>query len=413
MKPAEAMGTFLRTWRSEWAGLSREQLAIAVSAQCGTRRRVTAPVVRHWEQGQPPASTAEFEALLTVMGRKSLSRPEVDDFRKSVLAALCDRQYTGLFEDDGFAYREDVDIAAWHMSQGPNHPRDLDVVTLVARIKDVEAALRGNTGCRASGSDLTRQQMALVYLRQGLAERVGAAGRPAQAAQEHTAAARLIQEFFGQRPPFPLSLFTELMQAVGNRGLASRSAAEVGRLLDLSEQAQAAGDSGACSLAFMAAVSLSAWFGTPQMRDALRRQAEPHLEAHRSWTWWPKAAEMACAPLFEGAVKDGLWDEAERVAPALESWQHETGTMFQSMWHACMGDFAAARGDYDEALHHYEHVIAHATLWDSRYREEDFVQRAERCEQALRSRRLRKAGSGKPSAQSRPKRSKRSPKGEQ
>lgn len=156
MKPAEAMGTFLKTWCGQWAGLTRGQLAIAVSAQCGKRKGVTSEIVRQWEQGQPPKSTAEFEALLTVMGRKGLSRPEVAHFRKSVLAAVCDRQYAGLFEDDSLAYREDVDQAAWRMRQLPDHPRDRNVVTLVACIKDLEAAVSGDTGYATDGSKRVR-----------------------------------------------------------------------------------------------------------------------------------------------------------------------------------------------------------------------------------------------------------------
>jgi hypothetical protein len=171
------------------------------------------------------------------------------------------------------------------------------------------------------------------------------------------------------------------MQVLRNRGLASRSAAEVPHLLAVSRRAEAAGDGVASSLAFMAALSLSTWFGTPEMRSALRGQASPHLEAQKSWTWWPKAAEMASAGLFEAAVKDGLWDEAERLAPGFESWQHEAN-IFGSMWHACMGDFAFARGDYSEALSHYEQVIAHARLWNNRPREALFVPRLEEAERA-------------------------------
>jgi hypothetical protein len=112
MKSAEAMGTFLRTWRSQWAGLSRGQLALAVSARSGKRRPVTAEVVRAWEQGQPPKSTAEFEALLTVMGRKGLTDIEVGQFRRAVFAACLDRHYPELFAAEDFAERPDVDEEA-------------------------------------------------------------------------------------------------------------------------------------------------------------------------------------------------------------------------------------------------------------------------------------------------------------
>jgi hypothetical protein len=215
----------------------------------------------------------------------------------------------------------------------------------------------------------------LICLRRALAWRVARAGRPGQAAAEHTSVARLLHERYGNRPPSPFWLFGELLSAPWYRALAGRSAGEVGRLLDISEQAQAAGDRLASSMALMNASSLSVWFGTPKMRSALRRQVSPHLEYFRPW---PGTWDGECAGLFEGAVKDGLWDEAERLAPSFESWQHETGVMRQSMWHACMGLFASARGDCNEALDHYEHVIAHARLWDWKDREQESVERAER-----------------------------------
>ena len=37
MNPTRMMGLYLRTWRRDWAGLSRAQLALAVVAGCGVR----------------------------------------------------------------------------------------------------------------------------------------------------------------------------------------------------------------------------------------------------------------------------------------------------------------------------------------------------------------------------------------
>ena len=100
MRPAQAMGTFLKVWRSEWAGLSRAQLAIAVSAWLTNGKRVKPGVVRWWEDGQPPGSTEELEALLQVMRTHGLTFPEVSQFRTAVFAACLDRQYPGLNCDD-------------------------------------------------------------------------------------------------------------------------------------------------------------------------------------------------------------------------------------------------------------------------------------------------------------------------
>ena len=80
MNPARAMGTFLRTWRSEWAGLSRAQLATAISALCPSGKRVTPFIIQEWEAGQPPKSTAELEGLCAVMLRNGLVEPEIADY---------------------------------------------------------------------------------------------------------------------------------------------------------------------------------------------------------------------------------------------------------------------------------------------------------------------------------------------
>lgn len=181
MKPAEAMGTFLRTWRSEWAGMSRAQLGIAVSAQCGKRRSVTEPVVRHWEEGQAPKSTTELEALMKVMRRNGLSQPEVDDFRKAVLGSVCDRQYPELFEEESFAHRKDVDEVAHGMWQATlGYPCSGNLVRLVASVQELEAAVDAGSGWGASRTQAQQQQVALGYARVMLARHHTQAGRRLQ-----------------------------------------------------------------------------------------------------------------------------------------------------------------------------------------------------------------------------------------
>ena len=89
MNPAQAMGTFLRTWRSEWARMSRAQLATAISALCRNGKRVTPFIIQEWEDGQPPKTTAELDGLCAVMARNGLCEPLVT-FCGDVLAVLAE-----------------------------------------------------------------------------------------------------------------------------------------------------------------------------------------------------------------------------------------------------------------------------------------------------------------------------------
>ena len=140
MNAAQAMGTFLRTWRAEWAGLSQTQLAMAVSARRPKAKPVTRDVVREWEQGQPPHSTAELEALLAVMQRHGITEWEADDFRQAVFAACSSRQYPELFPDESIAHREDVDeLAAAAVGS---------IVALVTRTYELQEAEIGRASCR-------------------------------------------------------------------------------------------------------------------------------------------------------------------------------------------------------------------------------------------------------------------------
>ncbi len=123
MGPTRAMGTFLRVWRSEWLGISREQLAALVRGVSPKARGVTRAVVRSWEAGQPPAGTGELEALLQTMRRHRLSQPGFDQSRLAIYAACLDRRYPEEFECAEFAERPDVDEAAldlyWSLSSAP------------------------------------------------------------------------------------------------------------------------------------------------------------------------------------------------------------------------------------------------------------------------------------------------------
>lgn len=109
MKPSQTMGLYLTTWRTEWARLSRAQLALLVSSQLQKPGRVTVPILRQWEAGQPPKELEELEALCQVMRRHGLLGSEVEHFRNAVFSACLDRHYEGLFADERLSPRAEVE----------------------------------------------------------------------------------------------------------------------------------------------------------------------------------------------------------------------------------------------------------------------------------------------------------------
>jgi len=158
MNPARAMGTFLRTWRAEWAHLSRAQLAVAVAARGKPRKKVTPDIIREWEDGQPPASTAELDALLQVMREHGLTNPEVGQFQTAVFAACLDRHYPDLYEGESLADRPDIDEiaeAVFREGQWPGRS-GTSAVHLVAAIHELREAVTaavpvGEAGTRTAG----------------------------------------------------------------------------------------------------------------------------------------------------------------------------------------------------------------------------------------------------------------------
>jgi hypothetical protein len=192
MNPSQAMGTFLRVWREEWAGLSREQVAIAVSARA-PRAKVTRYVVRKWEEGQPPHNTAELEALLAVMQRHGITRWEAEDFRQVVLASCASRQYPELFPDESIAYRDDVDEAARGLGGAEGN-----VVQLVACLKEVDVAVRGGQRSGVDWRQGRRQQAALGYLGAAIAGVHRRQARPALSGSAAASAADHLAAYFGR-----------------------------------------------------------------------------------------------------------------------------------------------------------------------------------------------------------------------
>lgn len=178
MGPSQAMGTFLRIWRSEWAGLSRAQLAIALHGVSSRAKGVTPRVIRRWEEGQPPGTVAELDALTEVMGRHGLVQWEVDDFRQAVFAACVDRQYPGMLATEDFAFRDDVEEVA--SQDGPWFDRS--IIDLVVCLESLERAVLIDPQQGIPRAHRRRQETALALLLRQLAIRHGNAERHGHAA---------------------------------------------------------------------------------------------------------------------------------------------------------------------------------------------------------------------------------------
>jgi hypothetical protein len=161
--PAQQMGTFLRVWRSEWAGLSRAQLANALHAVTPRAAGVTPHVIRRWEEGQPPGGTDELQALLLVMRRHELAQVEVDEFLHVVMAACVGRQYPGLLPEDDFSELADCDVLAETYYWRDVCQDQANVVSLVARQHELEQALLGPERPAAVGRRLRKQEAALAW----------------------------------------------------------------------------------------------------------------------------------------------------------------------------------------------------------------------------------------------------------
>ncbi len=196
MRAAQSMGLFLRTWRSEWAGLTRGQLALAVSRAAG--RNVAVPVIRAWEMGQAPGSTEELQALLEVMGRHGLSRPEVEQFRQAVFAACLDRHYEGLLGGESLADLPDLEEVTEALCAREDVQRGtLSLVTLTIGVEELRQARQADLLSTRGRRTGRARQAALVRMLDVLARRHGYSGRETVAARLFAEAADVAATDFG------------------------------------------------------------------------------------------------------------------------------------------------------------------------------------------------------------------------
>jgi len=399
MRPAHAMGTFLKVWRSEWAGLSRAQLAIGVSACVTNGRRVKPGVVQWWEEGQPPGTTEELEALLTVMQRHGLQPREALQFRRAVFAACVDRQYPEFFEGEDFGYQRDVDEAAHTLFERHWTPGGADLVQLVALADSVARAIRDTPSARAPAGQARRQAVALCYLRALIADAHDYGSRPEAAATAWAENREALQGHLGRGGlGWPLTpLYGRVREAYSRSYPGTESSYPKGfgspvwsvRLLELAEQAEEEGD---------LRVSVQAFFHALGGLDHYR-----HRDLPTALSQAPEYLAKAEAAAHAGVIRQahvelcitharlGHVEEAEKHLTATE-YMRSGSPLHQAMWYCNLGRLRLAQGDHSAAQDALELAQRAAQRAEEKANWEDlilgFLNRCEREELSARHRTL-------------------------
>jgi hypothetical protein len=345
VNPANAMGTFIRTWRAEWAGLSRAQLAIAVNGRLRGARRISGGTVQRWEEGQPPKSTEEFEALCALIQSCPLPERTPLDFRRAVFAACAARQYPDMLAGEPLAERADVEELARHSHQ---RPTEMDFVGLVASVAEMEDAVSDPAGAGLTGARLRRAEVALALLRATLAEALSLDIRwPwTYTASLFARNADFIADRFGLGGlGGSLSVLGQRIREAWCRGHHGRSVAWSERIVELSRAAAARGETGQAGCGYI--LGMHALGETQDGAYAtLALQARRHLEAVLEI----EPHERGCAEVPDivwAALAEGYDDEADAWLEAhlgyeIRGWRG-------SNWHGTRAWIAIGRSDYDEA----------------------------------------------------------------
>ncbi len=348
MNPSLTLGTFLRYWRSEWAGLSRAQLALGVDAQYRHgRKHVTQAVVRAWEKGQPPADTEELDALLAVMRRHGLTEPEVSSVRRAVFAACLDRHYPELFAAEEFALQPDVDEQAAQIhAHWPPPPVGSDPVEFIGKFTSVERAVGRDFEPAPAGSQRRRQQVAMAYLRQIMSPYCQTVVRYGLALQHDLRNERFVRDCFPHGGPASTMSAEHMRAAVlFNTALTMETTEPVAGMLSLSRALEARGNDYEAAGIFLSAFALFPAPGVGAARDALWPHVDRHLEA-------VDHAPGYLALVLPGAAADGRWAQAEAALQGIEGFQHGSQDQ-QTYWHGKMGEFFFCAGDLIRAEEHF------------------------------------------------------------
>ena len=403
MGPTKAMGTFLRVWRSEWAGLSRAQLAIAVSAQMANAKAVTSRAVRWWEEGNPPGSTEEFEGLCKVMRRNGLTHPEVEDFRKAVFAACLDRQYPELFPHADLAHRPDVnEVAHAIRAAAPT-----STVRVVAALKEVEAVVRDRRPRDAGRPQGRRQDVALAELFRAHADcHKNAWGREHVFVRAQQALSELLADRFGGWLSGDLNCHgSEFTIMVGKTQL-SESDSQFPAMLAYHRACEESGNTHWGAACFIVIVGLAYAYCDAELRQSLlARKSETFAVLRDGESCHVDMAHLQFARCALGA---GLLADAEWHLGQIPHFADmETGDTDCS-WHDVAGRLLLAQGRPGAGLGHFEQALAIARRRSTAGGIAALEALVEACEREITAARLRRGRS--PNAKSPAKKTKRKPK---
>lgn len=348
------MGTFIRTWRAEWAGLSRAQLAIAVNGNLSRPRRISGGTVQRWEEGQPPKSTEELEALCGVMRKHGLIPLELKQFRQAVFAACADRQFPELFPDDEWIHRDDVDVAAHAvLQQGSDFGSSASIVDLLASVEDLSRGLDSDQGPRPSAAQRQRQRAALFHLRTDLARTMGARGRSSYAARLCAQQVALLEAYPSDSPLF-CQRDLDLWRMYHELNMApARGPRSVQALLDLVEQsALIHGRVYAAGVFAMVLGQLG--HGTQEQRDYAWRTGPKHAAAALGQ---PFISAFLHWQLSDLALRTGHTAQAEPLLEPFQSWRESPDPEKRRLWAVRMAAWARVTEDYPAELGYLgEHV---------------------------------------------------------
>jgi len=357
MGPAQTMGTFLRVWRSEWAGLSRAQLAIALHALSPKTKGVTPRVIRRWEEGQAPATTEELEALLTVMRTHGLSAPEVKQFRTAVFAACLDRHYPEAFTGEDFAQRRDVDDAALSLYFTLCiRPWEQGVVQGVACLEALRAETADRLHPGASGPQRRRQEMALALLHSAFSGVHGHFGRYRLAADAAAVGRTIVDQRFNGRLTYWITADTLRAEQLQHTGYLTGSSAVVPELLKLYHRAVAEGDQRLLGRAIGLAVDCLPMTDQRDWPVVVRSLGDAHLASAKAIDG---AHGVAIAHLCQAgaALELGAWADVERHLRGFDHWHSDESMWCRLRWENYMGVFARKRGDWTEAIEHFGRTL--------------------------------------------------------
>lgn len=388
MNPARAMGTFLRVWRSEWASLSRAQLANALHGVSPKARGVTARVIRRWEEGQAPAELAELDGLCQVMCARGLTAAEVNQFRQTVFQACVDRQYPDLFDGDPIAERDDVNRVAatlWQQLWARAVPQ-IDLPRLVTALDGLQQAV-GMGGPR-SRKQSRRQQEALCRLRPVLARMHGHGGRFRMAADMEDANADDLATYFG---PSGLDAYGGALSVVGARQSAAHFRAHdlnchrsAWYLLALADEAQAMGNVRVSVLALFSGLHCLAELPEPEFPLSSMQARVRESLAQSGSTGFDEDAPVAHYHLFCALVEEGRPEEAEHH---LERCEGVSVNWPIGSW--CRGRLEFELGHYNQAQAHFERCVEEGREADTRW-----IEACDRKQHPFRSADARGAGGG-------------------